>query len=71
MKQYDAEREAYISKLEAEVAELRDRNGELTTLLMRSTSANEQKTLQLILSGHFDNLRPKTTEGASSEATGA
>lgn len=60
---YDREREAYIDLLEAKLAEAREQNNRLTDLMMAATAANERKTLQLILAGHFDNLVKK--EGAT------
>jgi len=55
--QYDREQTAYIHKLETQLAEERERNVELTSLLINSTMLNERKQLQLILAGHFDEFK--------------
>ncbi len=59
IERYDAEQEARIRQLEQDNEVLRRQNNELNTLLMRSTATNERKTLELIMSGHFDRFVKK------------
>ena len=59
--QYDRDTEAYIANLECQLAEERERSGELANLLASSLAASERKTFDLIMAGHFDKfVKPKT-----------
>jgi len=56
---YDRKQSAYIAHLEEQLEIERSKNTELVNLLMTSTAANERKTLELILSGHYDQFVKK------------
>lgn len=58
---YDERQLAYIAHLEAALVAERAKTAELTGLLMSATHANEKKTLELIMSGHYDDLRKDPT----------
>ena len=57
LEKYDLQRERDIAELEHELNEAHKKINELTSLLMSATAASDRKTLDLIMSGHFDSLR--------------
>jgi len=66
--EYDRKQQAYIDHLEAENEKLREQLARVTDLMMSATMANERKTLQLILGGHYDKI-VNGKEAPSEEAT--
>lgn len=56
---YDREQQAIIEEQALEIADLKARLANVLSMLMDASDRNDQKTLQLILAGHFDKLQEK------------